>query len=187
MIKPTIMLAILWTATIGYAPEAGYSSPTVSGNRVCITGNLDDGSTVFCLDAETGETLWLGESTGNVAGYGSPILFEYENIPLTAAMDAKGLFAVNRSTGKLQFHVWHPARLDENITTPIYHDGKNLGNCLRFGLKMIKYCRCHVLWRARNWTSFSPGGGRGRPCDDCSEIPILSSTRETISAKYRDA
>ncbi len=216
------MLAILWTTTIGDTPEASYSSAVVSGDRVYITGNLDGGSTGFCLDAadgkilwtyrngeawtemfagtrgtplldgnflydesplglivcldkesgkplwsrdllndyatpnllygrsgslrldgdklytqlggergsilcldkRTGETLWLGESTGNVAGYGSPILFEYENIPLIAAMDAKGLFAVNRETGKLQFHFRHPARLDENITTPIYRDGR---------------------------------------------------------------
>ncbi|GHT21125.1 hypothetical protein FACS189419_01530 [Planctomycetales bacterium] len=39
-------------------------------------------------------------------------------------MDAKGIFAVNRQTGKLLFHVRHPARLDENISTPIYHEGK---------------------------------------------------------------
>ena len=220
--KPTIALAILWTATIGDVPEAGYSSVTVVGNKIYVTGNLDGGSTVFCLNAadgkelwtyrngkawaemfigtrstpladgdflydesphgelvcleaatgkriwsrnplidystpntlygrsgslrieeeklftqlggekgsilcldkKTGKTLWLGESTGNAAGYGSPILFDHEGIPTIAAMDAKGLFAVNRQSGKLLFHVRHPARLDENITTPIYHEGR---------------------------------------------------------------
>ena len=220
--KPTITLIILWTATIGDVPEAGYSSVVQVGNRVYITGNLDGGSTVFCLNAANGEqiwtyrngkawtemfagtrstpiidgdflydesahgeiacldattgkriwsrnllndyatpntlygrsaslridgdclftqlggetasilcidknsgqTIWRGESTGNAAGYGSPVLFEYEGIPMIAAMDAKGLFALNRRTGKLLFHVRHPARLDENITTPIYRDGK---------------------------------------------------------------
>ena len=220
--KPTVILFVLWTATIGDVPEAGYSSATVAGDRIYVTGNHDGGSMVFCLDAAegkplwtyrngdawtemfagtrstpvpdgdflydesplgeivcleaatgrriwgrnvladystpnllygrsgslrlegdrlftqlggdngsilcldkmTGQTLWLGESTGNAAGYGSPILFEYKGIPMIAAMDAKGLFAVHRRTGKLLFHVWHPARLDENITTPIYHDGR---------------------------------------------------------------
>ena len=219
---PTITLVILWTATIGDVPEAGYSSATVVGDRIYITGNLDGGSMVFCLNTtdgkelwtyrngkawgemfvgtrstpladdgflydesphgelvcleaatgkriwsrnpltdyatpntlygrsgslrtegeklftqlggekgsilclnkKTGETLWLGESTGNVAGYGSPILFDHDGIPMIAAMDAKGLFAANRQTGKLLFHVRHPARLDENITTPIYHEGR---------------------------------------------------------------
>ena len=218
---PTITLIILWTATIGDVPEAGYSSATVVSDRIYITGNLDGSSTVFCLNAadgkqlwtyrngkawmemftgtrstpladgdflydesphgelvclesatgkqvwnrnplvdystpntlygrsgslriegdklftqlggekasflcldkKTGKTLWLGESTGNAAGYGSLLLFDHEGIPMIAAMDAKGLFALNRQTGKLLFHVRHPARLDENITTPIYHEG----------------------------------------------------------------
>ena len=220
--KPAITLVILWTATIGDIPEAGYSSATVVGDRIFITGNLDGSSTVFCLNAadgkqlwayhngkawaemfvgtrstpladgdllydesphgelvclelatgkriwsrnlltdyatpntlygrsgslriegeklftqlggekasilcldkKTGETLWLGESTGNAAGYGTPTLFDYEGVPMIAAMDAKGLFAINRQSGKLLFHVRHPARLDENITTPIYHGGR---------------------------------------------------------------
>jgi outer membrane protein assembly factor BamB len=220
--KPTVILAIVWTATIGDVPEAGYSSATVVGERIYITGNLGGSSTVFCLDTadgkpiwtyrnggawkelfagtrstplidgeflydesplgelvclevvtgqriwsrnvlddyetpnllygrcgtlridgeqlftqlgdekgsmlcidkKTGKTLWLAESTGHPAGYGSPILFEHEGVPMIAAMDAKGLFAVNRKTGKLLFHFRHPARLDENITTPIYREGK---------------------------------------------------------------
>ena len=173
--KPTITLVILWTATIGDVPEAGYSSVTVASDRIYVTGNFEGGSTVFCLhtadgktrwtyrngkaweemfsgtrstpladgdflydesphgelvcleaatgkriwsrnpltdystpntlygrsgslriegeklftqlggekasilclNKKTGETLWLGESTGNVAGYGSPILFDF--------------------------------------------------------------------------------------------------------------
>ena len=220
--KLTIVLTILWTTSIGDVPEAGYSSATVVGDRIYITGNLDGGSTIFCLNAtdgkpiwtyrngdawtemfagtrctplingnllydesplgelvcleaatgqhvwkrnllndydapnllygrrgsfrieddrfyiqlggekgaflcldkKTGKTQWIGESTGNAAGYGMPTLFEYKNVPMIAAMDAKGLFAVNRKTGKLLFHVRHPARLDENVMNPIYHDGK---------------------------------------------------------------
>ena len=220
--KPDLVFLILWMVPIGDSPEAGYSSAVQAGNRVYITGNLDGSSTVFCLDAAdgktlwtyrngnawtemfagtrstplldgdflydesplgelvcleaatgtpvwnrnvsndysvpdllygrcgslridggqlftqlggdtgsilcldkmTGETLWIGESTGHAAGYGTPVLFEYEGVPMIAAMDAKGLFAVDRRTGKFLFHVWHPARLDENIATPIYHDGK---------------------------------------------------------------
>ncbi|MDR0327614.1 MAG: PQQ-like beta-propeller repeat protein [Planctomycetaceae bacterium] len=220
--KPAIVLTILWTASIGDVPEAGYSSAIVVGNRIFITGNLKDGSTIFCLNAadgkpiwtyrngdawtdqfagtrctplidgdllydesplgelvclesatskrvwkrnllddyatpnllygrrgsflieddrlfiqlggdtgsflcldkKTGKTQWIGESTGHAAGYGMPTLFEHDNVRMIAAMDAKGLFAINRKTGKLLFHVRHPARLDENIMNPIYHDGK---------------------------------------------------------------
>ena len=80
--------------------------------------------TMLCLDKRTGNTIWLAPSTGNAAGYGTPVMFEYDGIPMMAAMDAKGMFAVNRQSGTLLFHIRHPARLDENISTPIYHAGK---------------------------------------------------------------
>jgi outer membrane protein assembly factor BamB len=95
----------------------------IEENNLFIQLGGDKGS-MLCLDKKTGKTQWISESTGNAAGYGMPILFEYKDVPMIAAMDAKGLFAVNRKTGKLLFHVRHPARLDENIMTPIYHDGK---------------------------------------------------------------
>ncbi len=78
---------------------------------------------MLCLDRHTGKTLWLAESTGHAAGYGTPVSFQYEGLPLMAAMDAKGVFVVHRQSGQLQFHIRHPARLDENIFNPIYHDG----------------------------------------------------------------
>jgi outer membrane protein assembly factor BamB len=79
---------------------------------------------MLCLDKTTGKTIYLAPSTGNAAGYGTPVMFQFENKPLIAAMDAKGVFVVNRQTGKLLFHIRHPARLDENISTPIYYDSK---------------------------------------------------------------
>ena len=56
--KPTLVFLVLWTVPIGDSPESGYSSAVPVGDRVYITGNLDDYSTVFCLDAADGKTLW---------------------------------------------------------------------------------------------------------------------------------
>lgn len=56
--KPTMTLAILWTAMVGDVPEAGYSSAVQVENRIYITGNLNGGSTVFCLNAVDGQPLW---------------------------------------------------------------------------------------------------------------------------------
>lgn len=98
-------------------------SPLIDGDRLYTQLGGERGS-ILCLNKYTGETIFLAESTNHPAGYGTPILFEHDNRPLIAAMDAKGLFVVDRQNGKLLFHVSHPARLDENISTPIYHDGK---------------------------------------------------------------
>jgi outer membrane protein assembly factor BamB len=95
----------------------------VDGQKLFTQLGGEKGS-MLCLDKTTGQTIWLAPSTGHVSGYGSPVLLEYDNKKLIAAMDAKGIFAVNRQTGRLLFHAAHPARLDENISTPIYHDGR---------------------------------------------------------------
>ncbi|MDR1964599.1 MAG: PQQ-like beta-propeller repeat protein [Planctomycetaceae bacterium] len=79
---------------------------------------------ILCLDKTTGQTLWLAPSTGHPAGYGTPVLFRSNGRKLIAAMDAKGIFVVDRQNVQLLFHVRHPARLDENITTPIYHNNQ---------------------------------------------------------------
>ncbi|GHT46045.1 hypothetical protein FACS189454_06550 [Planctomycetales bacterium] len=95
----------------------------IDGNNLLTQLGGEKGS-MLCLDKTTGKTVWLASGTQHPAGYGTPVMFHFDGKPLIAAMDAKGVFAVNRQSGKLLFHFRHPARLDENITTPIYHDGK---------------------------------------------------------------
>ena len=44
----------LWTASVG----TGFSSFSVSRGRVYTMGNTNDTDTVFCLDANSGRTVW---------------------------------------------------------------------------------------------------------------------------------
>lgn len=48
-------LPIAWTTEIGI----GFSSVAVAGDRVLAMGNQDNVDTVWCLDAASGEVLWL--------------------------------------------------------------------------------------------------------------------------------
>jgi outer membrane protein assembly factor BamB len=45
---------ILWNASVG----TGFSSVTVQGNRLYTMGNANNTDTVYCLDVETGDTVW---------------------------------------------------------------------------------------------------------------------------------
>lgn len=45
---------ILWKASVG----TGFSSVVVQGNRLYTMGNISNTDTVYCLDIETGDTVW---------------------------------------------------------------------------------------------------------------------------------
>jgi len=95
---------------------------------------LIDGDHVICcpggpqtcmvaLDKNTGSVVWKAASTGELAGYGSPILAQCQGLRIIITLTAKGMIGVNADTGELLWHVKHESYADENILMPIYHDG----------------------------------------------------------------
>jgi len=46
---------VLWKASVG----TGFASVSVSAGRLYTVGNHSDTDTIYCLDAETGRTLWI--------------------------------------------------------------------------------------------------------------------------------
>ncbi|MGL6194273.1 MAG: PQQ-binding-like beta-propeller repeat protein [Thermoguttaceae bacterium] len=98
------------------------NSLVINGDVLYTTLGGEKGA-VLALDKKTGETRWISEPTGNNAGYGTPIIFEFNSEKILAAVDAKGIFAISLESHKLLFHFPLPARLDENISTPIFHNG----------------------------------------------------------------
>jgi len=85
------------------------------------------------LDKKTGALVWKAESTGELAGYGSPILIERQGLRIIITLTAKGMIGVNADTGQLQWHVKHESYADENVMIPIYHDGHVFVSTLRAG------------------------------------------------------
>jgi len=85
------------------------------------------------LDKKTGAVVWKAESTGELAGYGSPILVERQGLRIIITLTAKGMIGVNADTGQLQWHVKHESYADENVMIPIYHDGQVFVSTLRAG------------------------------------------------------
>lgn len=97
-------------------------SPLVDGEKVisCPGGPQ---TAVVAFHKRTGSLLWKSPSVGDKAGYCSPILAEWEGMRMIMVLTAKGFIGVNAENGALLWHVPHETPFDENITSPIFHEG----------------------------------------------------------------
>jgi outer membrane protein assembly factor BamB len=88
---------------------------------ICCPGGPQ--TAVVALDKRTGKTVWKSPTTGDLAGYASPVLAVYQGLRMIFTMTSKAAIAVNADTGDLLWRVQHVTPFDENICTPIFHDG----------------------------------------------------------------
>jgi len=88
---------------------------------------------MVALNKTTGDILWQAPSTGELAGYASPILAEHAGLRIIITLTAKAMIGVNAETGDLLFHVPHESYADENILMPIFHEGCIFVSTLKAG------------------------------------------------------
>ncbi len=90
-------------------------------NLVCSPGGERAG--MVALDKRTGETVWICEEIGDFPGYCSPIVFTCKGLRQIATLTARSVIGVEAVSGKLLWRMEHETPFDENINTPVYHDG----------------------------------------------------------------
>jgi outer membrane protein assembly factor BamB len=90
-------------------------------NVICTPGGEKVG--IAALNKRTGQTVWTCEGINDKPGYSSPIAFEYKGLRQIVVLMAKSVVGVNADTGRLLWRVEHVTPFNENINTPIYHDG----------------------------------------------------------------
>lgn len=97
-------------------------SPLIDGENVisCPGGPQ---TAVVAFDKRTGKLRWQSPSVNEKAGYCSPILAEWQGLRMIMVLTAKGFIGVNADSGDLLWHVAHETPFDENITSPIFHEG----------------------------------------------------------------
>ncbi|MHC4174693.1 MAG: PQQ-binding-like beta-propeller repeat protein [Planctomycetota bacterium] len=88
---------------------------------------------MVALDKKTGSVVWKTPSTGELAGYASATLTEYQGLRIIITLTSKGMIGVNADTGELIWHVKHESYADENVMMPIYHDGHVFISTLKAG------------------------------------------------------
>ncbi len=95
----------------------------IDGDRViCSPGGPE--TAIVALDKRTGAVAWKSPSSGDLAGYASPILAEYQGLRMIITLTSKALIGVNADTGALLWRFEHETYADENIIRPIFHDGE---------------------------------------------------------------
>jgi len=139
------------SSTWGYA-----ESPVIDDERlICCPGG---DTAMAALNKQTGETVWKSPSSGEPAGYATPILADHPGLPMILTMSEKSLISVNAETGDLLWRFEHyTPRYVANCVSPIYHDGKVfISGGYGKGCVLLKVIasgkRAHVepVWRTKN-------------------------------------
>ena len=183
-------------------------SPLVIGDKVICTPGGTDVSMV-ALDRKTGKVVWKCKATGDRPGYASPILVEYKGLRQIVTAMSESIVSVRASDGKLLWRYPHKVYADENITTPIFHEGFLIvSGCAKKGTTSLRLdvsgdkCSVKQQWHNRTLDNKQGGiiltGGRlygyaefGRPtpwtCIDFkSGKHIFKSAPVQSSYKYRN-
>jgi outer membrane protein assembly factor BamB len=90
-------------------------------NVICTVGGKK--TSIVALDKKTGKTVWESPSIGDQPGYASPVIVKFGGLRQIVTGMAKSIVAVSADTGKLLWRFKHEVRLDQNIMTPIHHEG----------------------------------------------------------------
>ena len=135
---------MVWSTNIleefdGRKPIWGLAeSPLVIGDMVICTPGGEEVSMV-ALDRKTGKLVWKCTGAGDKPGYASPILIEYQGLKQIATAMSESIVGVRASDGKLLWRYPHKVYADENITTPIFHNGFLIvSGCVRKGTTSLK-------------------------------------------------
>lgn len=138
-------------------------SPLVVGDKVICTPGGEEVSMV-ALDGNTGKVVWKCTGVGDKPGYASPILVEYQGLKQIVTVMSESIVGVRASDGKLLWRYPHKVYADENITTPLFHDGFLIvSGCVRKGTTSLELQvsgdRCSVREHWRNRTLDNKQGG----------------------------
>ncbi len=131
----------------------GFSeSPLVVGDTVFCTPGGEDVSMV-ALNKKTGDVIWKCKGTGDRPGYASPILVDYEGLQQIVMPMSESIIGVRASDGELLWRYPHKVYTNQNITTPLFHDGYVIiSACGRQGTTSLKLnvsgdeCSVEMCW-----------------------------------------
>jgi outer membrane protein assembly factor BamB len=113
-------------------------SPLVDGDRVICTPGGENVSMV-ALDRRTGKVAWTCAGAEDKPGYASPIRVDHGGLNQIVTVMSASVVGVRASDGKLLWRHPHRVYMEENITTPLFHDGFLIvSGCVRKGTTCLQ-------------------------------------------------
>jgi outer membrane protein assembly factor BamB len=118
----------VWTAELEERFEAkhnfwGYAENVlVDGDMlICMPGGAK--GRVVALNRKTGATIWANTEVADIAGYSSPIVVTHNGVRMFITLARQTILGVDVKTGKLLWSHEHRGTCDQNVTSPVWHDG----------------------------------------------------------------
>lgn len=110
----------------------------LEGNQVlCMPGGRQ--GVVVALDKQTGATLWANATIPDRAGYSSPIAVTHRGVRQFLTLARSTVLSVDVRTGELLWIHPHQGFCDQNVTSPIFHDGAvHVSSGHRAGGRMVR-------------------------------------------------
>ena len=78
---------------------------------------------VVALDKRTGATVWANTEIADRAAYSSPIIVMHRGVRQFITLARETVLSVEVPTGKLLWSHTHESTCDQNVTSPVFHDG----------------------------------------------------------------
>jgi outer membrane protein assembly factor BamB len=130
-------------------------SPLVVGDRViCTPGGRE--ISMVALNRFSGELVWKCTGAEDQPGYSSPVLIRHQGLDQIVTAMSESIVGVRAADGELLWRFPHKVYADENITTPLFHDGCVIvSGCVRKGTTSLQLqvsgdeCAVEVKWHNR--------------------------------------
>jgi len=89
---------------------------------LCVPGGTR--GRVVALDKKTGRPVWVNTTVGDDQAYCSPAVVTHEGRRQLIILMKKSVVGVDLATGRRLWSHPHPSRYNQNVDTPLYHDGR---------------------------------------------------------------
>jgi outer membrane protein assembly factor BamB len=94
----------------------------IDGDKVFVTLGGQAGK-IVALNKKNGISIWANTEIQDTQAYSSPIIVTHGGVKQMIALTHESVVSVDVETGKLLWTHKHPSTCDQNVTSPVFHDG----------------------------------------------------------------